>query len=370
MTLAINGRFLTQSVTGVQRFAAEIVTALAALHATGEAPRPRLLAPPGAPVTFAGLTVEITGSRTGQAWEQLDLPRAAGAGPLLNLGNTAPLRGTRRAVVIHDAGAFDTPESYTLAFRSWYRALHLTLPRTGARIVTVSEFSRARLAARLRLDPVSIAVVPEGGEHVLRSAADAGVLDRHGLTPNGYALAVGTRAAHKGLGALRGAADVLAARGMVLAIAGATNAGVFGTDSAPTGDAVRPLGRVTDAELRALYENAFCLLFPSRYEGFGLPPLEAMWCGCPIIAARAGAVPEVCGEAALWFETNPPPPPHLRGRAEVGGREDQPTSDLPTTLTTLLGSPPLRDHLRSAGAERARRYTWPAAARALLQVTT
>ena len=374
MSLAINARFLTQPVTGVQRFAAEIVAALAALHAAGEAPQPRLLAPRGAPATFAGLPVEITGIRAGQAWEQLELPRAAGAGLLLNLGNTAPLRGGRRAVVIHDAGAFDTPDSYTLAFRSWYRALHLALPRSGARIVTVSGFSRARLAVRLRISPDRIAVIPEGGEHILRLGADTSGLARHGLHPNGYALAVGTRAAHKGLEALRGAAEVLAARGMVLAVAGATNAAVFGTDAAPTGASIRALGRVSDAELRALYENAFCLLFPSRYEGFGLPPLEAMWCGCPVIASRSGAVPEVSGDAALWFgdaEAAPAPPPQPSPFAGEGGAHaergrERGFADAASALTHLLGSPSLRDSLRSAGAARARAYTWPAAARALL----
>ncbi|MGG5812412.1 glycosyltransferase family 4 protein [Falsiroseomonas sp. CW058] len=346
MTLAINGRFLTQAMTGVQRFATEVVTALAALSAAGEAPALRLLAPRGAPEAFAGLPVEVVGSRGGQAWEQLDLPRAAGADLLLNLGNTAPLRrGGPQAVVIHDAGVFDTPESYTLAFRAWYRALHLALPRGGARIVTVSEFSRARLAARLKLDPARIAVMPEGGEHVLRPRADGDVIGKHGLRPQGYALAVGTRAAHKNLDALRGAAALLGGRGMVLAVAGAVDAGVFGGPADVQGAAVRPLGRVTDAELRALYENALCLLFPSRYEGFGLPPLEAMWCGCPVLASRAGAVPEVCGEAALWFGADGPA----------------------AALARLLDEPGLRDLLRSEGARRAQHYTWAAAARSLLE---
>jgi glycosyltransferase involved in cell wall biosynthesis len=345
MTLAINGRFLAQPVTGVQRFAAEVTGAIAA---TGTPVR--LLAPPGAPERLGQVPVEVVGTRTGQAWEQLDLPRAAGRDTLLNLGNTAPLRGAGpRLLVIHDAGVFDTPESYSLPFRSWYRALHLALPRLGARIVTVSEFSRGRLAARLRLDPARIAVMPEGGEHVLRIPADAGVLARHGLVPRRYALAVGTRAAHKNLGALRDAAALLAARGMVLAVAGAVQGGVFSGPADAEGAAVRTLGRVTDAELRALYENALCLVFPSRYEGFGIPPLEAMWCGCPVLAARAGAVPEVCGEAALWFEPDGPATPAA-------------------ALVRLLDELGLADSLRDAGRARAGLYSWDAAARRLLEI--
>jgi glycosyltransferase involved in cell wall biosynthesis len=339
MTLAVNGRFLTQGMTGVQRFAAEVTQAVARAGVPF-----RLLAPREAPDRLGDLPVQHVGTRSGQGWEQLDLPRAAGAATLLNLGNTAPLRGGRRFVVIHDAGVFDTPESYALAFRAWYRALHLALPRTGARIVTVSEFSRARLAARLRLAPSRIAVMPEGGEHILRVPADTAVLAKHGLAPRGYALAVGTRAAHKNLGALRDAAALLAARGMTLAVAGAVQAGVFSGAADAAG--ARLLGRVTDAELRALYENALCLIFPSRYEGFGIPPLEAMWCGCPVLAARAGAVPEVCGDAALWFDAGGPA----------------------AAVTRLLDEPGLADVLRARGRERAQRYAWDAAARRLMEI--
>jgi hypothetical protein len=195
MTLAINARFLTQKMSGVQRFAREVVTALAA---TGHPLR--LLAPPGAPAEFAGLPVERIGRRSGQAWEQFDLPGALAGQHLLNLGNTAPLRvGGAQTVVIHDAGVFDTPESYSFAFRAWYRALHWTLPRRGARIVTVSEFSRARLSLNLGLPAARIGVMAEGGEHALRDAAEPDVLARHGLEPGRFVLAVGTRAAHKNL---------------------------------------------------------------------------------------------------------------------------------------------------------------------------
>jgi glycosyltransferase involved in cell wall biosynthesis len=341
--LTINGRFLTQNVTGVQRFAQEVTLGLARAGA-----ELRILAPPGAPARLGPIPVEIVGTRGGQSWEQLDLPKASGKDLLLSLGNTAPLQcGGKRVVVIHDAGVFDTPESYSFAFRAWYRTLHLALPRLGAQVITVSQFSRERLAARLRLDPARIGVMPEGGEHVLREPADTSVLARHGLAPRGYALAVGTRAAHKNLGALKEAAAMLGQRGMVLAVAGSVQGGVFsGTADA---DGTKLLGRVTDAELRALYENALCLVFPSRYEGFGIPPLEAMWCGCPVLAARSGAVPEVCGEAALWFDAEGPATPAA-------------------ALARLLDEPGLGDTLRDAGRARAALYSWDAAARRLLEL--
>ncbi len=323
MSVFINGRFRAQALTGVQRFAAEIAAAL---------PEATVLEPPA-------------GGRAGLMWEQRVLPRLAAGGLLLNLGNTAPLvRRGRQAVVIHDAGVFDTPESYSWAFRAWYRSLHWALARNGTRLLTVSEFSRARLAAALRVDAARIGVVPEGGEHILREAADLSVLAANGLEPGRYALAVGTRAAHKNLGALAGAARWLGERGMVLALAGARDTAVFAAADAP---AARALGRVPDAALRALYENALCLVFPSRYEGFGIPPLEAMWCGCPVLAARAGAVPEVCGEAALWFEPSNPP----------------------SIVAALEALPGRRDAMLAAGRERAAQYAWPMAARRVLELS-
>ena len=352
MPLAINGRFLSQRVTGVQRFATEITRELDALAGAFRLPDARLLRPAGGPPSPFGNLREETGTLLrGQAWEQSELPLRARGCTLVNLGNTAPLAaGRRQIVIIHDAGAFDTPESYSTAFRTWYRALHLALPRVGARIATVSEFSRGRIAHHLKLDPARIGVMHEGAEHILRAPAEAGVLERNGLTPGRYALVVGNPAAHKNLAALAECAGLLGRHGCVLAVAGAADAAVFRQGgSLGEGAAVRSLGRVSDAELRALYESAICLLFPSRYEGFGLPPLEAMACGCPVVAAAAGAVPEVCGDAALWFDHD-------------GKRR------LPAMLARLLEEEGLYDTLRARGLARAARYTWRGAAERLLEL--
>ncbi|PZW48343.1 glycosyl transferase family 1 [Humitalea rosea] len=338
--LIVNGRFLSQGLTGVQRFATEVTSALAALTPL------RVVVPPG--VVVAPFATEVVGTLTGNAWEQFDLPRHVRGQVLLNLGNAAPLLvGRRQAVVIHDAGVFDTPDSYSLAFRAWYRLMHAGLARRGARLVTVSQFSRGRIATRLNIDPARIAVMPEGGEHILRMRPDQGVLERHGLQRGRYALAVGTRAAHKNLAALSGAAEMLATRGMSLAAAGAADPSVF--RPATGGPGAVALGRVTDAELRALYENALCLVFPSRYEGFGLPPLEAMVCGCPVVASRAGAVPEVCGDAALWFDPAEP-------------------ESLPQALARLIDEEGLAEACVARGHAIVPRFTWARAANCLLRL--
>ena len=95
-----------------------------------------------------------------------------------------------------------------------------------------------------------------------------------------------------------------------------------------------------------LYENAACLLFPSRYEGFGLPPVEAMACGCPVVASRGGAVQEVCGDSALYFDADVP-------------------QSITLAVERLLEESGLADDLRSRGLQRVSALSWVASARKL-----
>lgn len=345
----LNGRFLSQTVTGVQRFSVEIATAIDTLMAEDAWPRTVMLAPRVTgriATTYAHLKLRQVGRTSGHLWEQMELSSAARGGTLISLGNTAPLlSGRRQLVVIHDAGVFDTPESYSRGFRAWYKTLHHGLVRTGARVVTVSQFSRERIAERLHLDPSLINVMYEGAEHILRVAADPTVLERHDLRPGKFALVVSNRVAHKNLGALHEAASALARRGIAIGVVGASDRDVF-RDIAGVGFAEKRLGRVNDAELRALYETAACLLFPSRYEGFGLPPVEAMACGCPVLATRGGAVEEICGDGALYFDV-------------ASQRE------IIDTIERLLDEDGLSESLRARGLARAASLTWDAAARVL-----
>lgn len=342
--LYVNGRFTAQRLTGVQRFAQEMTSALRRRY--GE--RLRVLVPPDAEGAMPG--ARYVGRLTGQLWEQYDLPSHCRDGILINLGNTAPLLVRRQIVVIHDAGVFSTPEAYSAPFRTWYKILQRGLVRRGVSVVTVSDFSRQELVRHLKIKPDNIAVISEGADHMCRLSGDARILAAHGLRKDSYVFAVGTLAAHKNLAALGQLSSRLRARGMVLAITGAAGAAVFQNADASRlpADALY-LGRVDDAALKTLFMNAAAYVLPSRYEGFGLPAVEAMSCGCPVVAADIPALRESCGAGAVYV------PP------------DDPTA-IADAVLSLVESEDRRENLRLAGTAHVRSVTWERAANALSSV--
>jgi glycosyltransferase involved in cell wall biosynthesis len=352
MSVEINGRFLTQPITGVQRYASEIVRALDRHLASSPCLRSRysfrLITPPHAEgsLELNQITRVSTGRLQGHAWEQLELPARVGRRVLVSLGNTAPMI-TRNVVTIHDAAVFAVPEAFSPAFRRWYQILIPLLGRTALRVVTISEFSRNELAARAGIRKDRVDVIPQGCEHLERSPPDETVFQRLPVRRGEYILAVGSQAPHKNIGLLLEALRRMKPEAPPLVLAGGINPRVFGPAVTGEHDRVHSAGYVTDAELKALYRNAQCFVFPSRYEGFGIPPLEAMLSGCPVIVSRAASLPEVCGDAALYCDPRDP-------------------DDLARQIERLRDSPADREEYRRRGLERARGFTWDRAAGALV----
>ena len=350
--LFLNGRFVLQRTTGVQRVAREVAAALdRRLEAGQPTPPCTLLLPPAARTpAFSRLGIQtVPGPRHAHLWEQWALPRAARGGLLVNLAGAAPaLSVGPQACLFHDAAVFDHPEAYAPAFAHWYRWLFRRHARIGSRLLTVSAFARQRLALALAVPEERFAIVPLSADHLTQVAPDMSVLTSNGLTDRPFLLAVGSANPTKRLVALVRAWAGLARHDARLVIAGGSRPQVFASSERPSVAGVVELGPVGDPELKALYGAAAGLVFPSVYEGFGLPPLEAMACGCPVAASSAASVPEVCGDAALMFDP-------------------MDESALAEAMSALLDDAALRDHLRERGAARAAAFRWDDSASTLLK---
>ena len=312
---------------GVERWARELARRLPALRPGGYV----VLRPPAA-----------LAHRAGHAWEQLVLPVRAsrlGARALLCPANLAPLAYGRSVVVIHDAAPLRHPGWYSRAYVAWQRLALPAIARRAWRVVTVSEFARVELAELLG---VEAAVVPGGVDERFTPAADPEPARRAHRLDRPYVLCVASHTARKNLAALVPAARALAADGIDVVVAGGHR-----PQFAPEHglDALRLLGHVDDALLPGLYAGAEAFALPSRYEGFGLPVLEAMASGTPVVAADATALPETCGGAALLA------PP--AGEAFAAA------------LADLLGDAGARERLRAAGLQRAAAFSWDRTASAV-----
>ncbi len=308
---SINGRFLTQPLSGVQRYAQEITRALDALisdgHPLAKDLSLELLVPPGLmrPLPLKAISPRRAGKSGGHAWEQLVLPRTPRGG-LISLGNAGPVAARKHIVCVHDVNTRLYPASYSAQFRALYRVLLPALGRSAARVATVSHFSADQLAAFGIARRRKMAVIPNGHEHVL-SWQPQHSMKTEKAAGRGTILVLGSPAPHKNVHMLLDMADDLAATGLQLAIAGAADPNVFskGTPrfNAPN---VFWLGSISDDELAALFADCLCLAFPSFTEGFGLPALEAMARGCPVVSTDRASLPEVCGDAALYAAPTDP----------------------------------------------------------------
>jgi glycosyltransferase involved in cell wall biosynthesis len=246
-------------------------------------------------------------------------------------------------VTVHDLSFERDPELMGLRDRLVFRTAVPRGTRRAARVLAVSERTKRDLIELYDLPPDRIVVTPNGVDPAFRP---------DGPAPDGapYALVVGTLQPRKDPEAAVEALALLGNGDLRLVFAGPDKGGREGVERAAArtglGNRVEFRGHVPREELTALYRGAACLVFPSRYEGFGLPVLEAMAAGTPVVATTAGALPEVAGDAAILVDERNP--------VALAGGIERALAD--------------RERLVAAGLERARRFSWAETARRTLEV--
>jgi glycosyltransferase involved in cell wall biosynthesis len=279
----------------------------------------------------------------GQAWEQTVLPVQAArrqAGLVFSPANLAPLLWPRNVMMLHDAAVLREPQAYSRVYAAWHRWFGLACARRALSVLTVSEFSRGELMRLAGLDPDRIFVVRGGVSARFAPAADHERVRRKLSLTRPYVLTVATNDRRKNLAVLRDAARELGALGIDLVWAGETRPYI---ESAAAIKGARALGYVDEADLPGLYAGALAFVLPSRYEGLGLPCLEAMACGTPVVASDRAALPETCGSAALLVD---PDDPQAVAVAVIGAATDE----------------ALRRRLSEKGLRHASGLTWDRAA--------
>ncbi|MFO1114052.1 MAG: glycosyltransferase family 1 protein [Beijerinckiaceae bacterium] len=330
MRLAVNARVTAFSMGGQQRVTAEILKRLGEVEAIA----------PSRPL----------GGAAGHAWEQFVLPMRSAGRLLWSPSATGPVVKRDQVVTLHDVAFLDCPQFFSANFARFYRAILPPLLKRAARVVTVSEFSRARIAEWYGLDASRVEVIGNGVSAQFRRytleeiEATRAALD----LPQRYFLLQATSDRRKNLARALEAWSLALPRlpdDLTLVVSGnLARSHVFG-EMGPVGDTPRAklIGYVADEHMGPLLAGAEAFLFPTLYEGFGLPIIEALACGAPVLTSAATATQEVAGDAALLVDPNS-------------------AQDIASGIVRLASDAELRAALQRAGEDRARIYSWDDAA--------
>jgi len=333
--ILINGRFLTQPCTGVQRFAYEICRELMKIRNDLV-----IVVPINSTIRSEyDLPVEVkkAGNLKGHFWEQFNLPiiqRSFGGPLLLNLASTASAFTRNQIVTHHDITYIRHPDAFSIAFIALYRFLVPRFLKRSRAVITVSEFSKLEISSFWNIPPQKITVVPNAiGKQFVPDA-------KQQSEQNPYFFVVGSLSNHKNIARLLEAFERCQSEiKSSLKIVGGGGKSFRTQKYIATNHRTEFLGRVEDAQMIELLQGARALVFPSLYEGFGIPPLEAQACGIPVIASDIPSVREVLRDSAKFFD--PYDSDSIVQAIRVVDRDDE-----------------LRQGLSKAGIENAKRFSW------------
>ncbi len=314
VSILINGNFLCRNLTGIERFAWEVCSRLDTLIT--DADDVKILVPVNAKrfPAFQHIKPVITKKplKSFPKWDMCTVSAYCKKlkATALNFSNTAPLGKRCGISFIHDIYAHDFPRDFTSLKEKLIRAYSLfhykNIARNAKRIAVVSEFSKQQLMRAYRVQEEKIRVIPNGWEHFESVQEDDALFDRFpALKEKPFYFTLGSLSRRKNLAWI--AAYAKAHQSEHFAISGKAISGGFVPPelevlkSLPN---VTLLGYVTDGEVKALMKKCRAFVFPSYYEGFGIPPLEALSVGSPIIISKSASLPEIYGKAAHYIDAD------------------------------------------------------------------
>ncbi|WP_411750641.1 glycosyltransferase family 4 protein [Serratia marcescens] len=344
----INARFLTQDVTGVQRFAEQICMELVELRNDIILLAPRDIKRSTLP---AGFNVRFIGNKSGHYWEQIELPcylKSLGSPLLLNLCSTAPAFYDNQIVTHHDVTYKRYKKSFSLKFRALYSVLVPLMLRNSKALITVSNFSKSEILDYFSYDKKNIYIV----YNAVGQEFSPGMLQEN--DKDKYILAVSSPNYHKNFhGMLESFSLVKRQHGgnvklKVIGKSSASFASQYFSKNLVTDDVIF-LGRIEDEKLISLYQNAIAFVFPSFYEGFGIPPLEAQACGCPVISSNKASMPEVLNESVIYFD-----PYNINEMADA--------------MSKVISDEETRSKLISSGFANVKKYSWKKSAQSVCDI--
>ena len=333
--IIVNARFLTQKLTGVQRYAIEISKRLKKLD-----PSIIFVAPKNIlHLDIAKeLNIQTIGNSTGYFWEQIELPlylKSIGSPLLFSPANMAPVFYKNKIVSVHDIAFVKYPHGFEWQFRLVYRLLIPMILKTSKKIITISQFSKKEIIDHYSLSPKQIVVIYNGIDEKFYHHPNPEHKEQ-------YFLGVSSLDSRKNFQGLIEAFLELNHPSLMLYIIGDQN-NAFKNIDVMTDKRIKFLGRVSDEELIDYYSGAFAFVYPSFYEGFGFPPLEAMACGAPVICSNTASLPEVGGDAVMYI--NP-----------------YDTNDIRDKMLMVIENEKLREEMLQKGLQHVKQFSWNQAA--------
>lgn len=337
MKIIVNAIFLSQELTGVQRFSMEISLCLKKVYGK----HILFLSPVNILHKELAETLEVktVGRSSGVIWEQVELPlyllRHFPHSLLINLGSGAPVLYQCKISTIHDITFLRFPHTFKKKLYLLHKYLVPLIVKTSKKIFTVSEFSKREIIQTYKCTPDKVAVVYNAVNDSFKFQCNE--------SKENFFLAVSSIKENKNFVSILYAYKKVHAKfpDFKLVIVGDLHSSAFNKISLQylLEEGVECIGRISDEELQKWYNKAFCFLFPSYYEGFGIPVIEAQSCGCPVIAANTSSLPEICGDSVLYC--NP-----------------YSVDDIAAQMECIIQQKDLYNELVKRGFENVARFSW------------